>query len=242
VSLRLEQWWWDDAVVVVPGGRLDVDSCRALRDHLAKAGTDNPRAVIVDLCELDIESGAALSVFTTAHSLLARWPGVPLVLAGGNEHSRGLLASHHTGRYVPVHDNVRAAIAATAAPPPRQVEHIDLVNAPSSARVAREFVRDTCAWWDVLSVVEDAVLLANELVSNAVIHTSSASRLQIELRRGLLTVAVSDDSPQEAVVRDPGGDMSDVHGLLLVAQLATTWGCTPTWNGGKVVWATLRTP
>lgn len=240
MSIRFEQWWRDDAVVVMPHGRLDVTTYRALRDHLAKAGTDNPRAVVVDLGDLDIESAAALSVFTTVHSQLSQWPGVPLVLADGNQRNRRLLASHRTRRYVPVHDSVPDAIAAIAEPPPRRVEHIDLANTLTSAHDAREFVRDTCARWGLGSVTDDAVLVANELVSNTVVHTSSPPRLRVELRRGLLTVAVSDDAPGEAIVRDPRGGLEGVHGLLLVAQLAAAWGCLPTSDGGKVVWATLR--
>jgi hypothetical protein len=242
VSLSFDQWWWDDAVIVVPCGRLDVATYRQLRDHLTKTGTDNPRAMIVDLRGLDIESGDALSVFTTVGSRLARWPGVPLVLADGDARHRGLLADHRTGRFVPVHDSVRDAIAAVVEPPSRRVEHIALANALTSAHAAREFVRVTCARWGVGSVVDDAVLVANELVSNAVVHTFSPPRLRVELRRGLLTVAVSDDAPGEAVVRDPRGGLEGVHGLLLVAQVATAWGCLPTSDGGKVVWATLRAP
>src|SRR5262245_23913275 len=110
MTLRVEQWWWDGAIVLTPRGSLGVATYHELRDHLTKAGGDEPRAVIVDLRELEIESGAALSIFTTVHSRLAQWPGVPLVLADGNTHNRVLLATNHTDRYVPVHDSVRAAV------------------------------------------------------------------------------------------------------------------------------------
>jgi hypothetical protein len=42
-------------------------------------------------------------------------------------------------------------------------------------------------------------------------------------------------------MRDPG-TCDSIHGLLLVAQIATVWGCSPTLTGGKAVWATLHLP
>ena len=49
----------------------------------------------------------------------------------------------------------------------------------------------------------------------------------------------ADYVPGEVSLRDPGAD-DGLHGLLLVAQIATAWGCSPTSANGKVVWATLR--
>jgi anti-anti-sigma regulatory factor len=241
MSLTLHQWRLDDAVVVTPQGLLDVATYRQLRDHLATVGSDDPRAVIVDLSELHVESGSALSVFTTAHTQLSHWPGVPLVLADGNEHNRRLLAESHAARSVPVRDSVRDAVAAIGEPPPRLVDRIELVNSPTSPRVARFFVRERCDRWGVsAAVTTDAALVVNELVSNVVRHTSAPPRVRIELRRGTLSVAVSDDRPGEVVIPDPGGDLRGLHGLLLVAQAASAWGCRPTSDGGKVVWATFR--
>ncbi|HEX6360929.1 STAS domain-containing protein [Actinophytocola sp.] len=236
--LRLEDRAQDDTVVVHPVGRLDVASYRQLRDHLLKVGADHPRAVVVDLTAVDVESGAPLAVFPVVHSRLQQWPGVPLLLVTGMKQIRRLLARN---RFLRVHDSVPEAMAAIAEPPPRRVARLQLPNAVTSPSIAREFARRTCATWDLVELIDDAVLLVGELVTNAVMHTSCQPDIRLELCRDLFSVAVYDDAPGEVAVRDPGAGLTGIHGLLLVAQIATAWGYVPTSSGGKVVWATLRT-
>jgi len=238
--LEIDDWMWDDTVVVAPSGQLITATYSQLRDHLTKIGTDQPRAIVVDLARLRIHSAATFAVFATVHTRLAQWPGVPLLLVRGIGRSRMLLDRSRIARYVPVRDSVRAAVAAIDEPPPRRVDRLHLPNELASTRVAREFVRRTCAAWDVAELADDASLLANELVSNAVVHTRSRPVVRIELRRGLLSVAVYDDEPGVVAMLDPRGAMVGVHGLLLVAQVAVAWGCSQTSAGGKVVWAVIR--
>jgi hypothetical protein len=241
MGLRLDSWTDNDAVVVAPGGRLDLTTSHELRDQLVKVATDHPRAVVVDLAALDIDLPSSIALFATVQTRLAEWPGVPLLLVAGAGRARQLLARYRTGRYVPVHDSITAAIAAIDEPPPRRVTRIRLPNALTSPRVAREFARSTCVDWHVEQLSDDATLLVGELMSNAVMHTSDAPSVRLELRRGVFSVAVYDNRPGEVSMRDPGGMVSGIHGLLLVAQIAAAWGCAPTLDGGKVVWATLRT-
>lgn len=241
MGLRLESWTRDDAVVVLPRGRLDLSTSHELRDHLVKVATDHPRAVVVDLSELYVDAPSALTLFAAVHTRLAEWPGVPLLLVAGAVQTTKMLRLGRTARYVPVHDSVGAAVAAIDEPPPRRVTRLQLPNALTSPRAAREFARSACREWGVGQLADDAALLVGELMSNAVVHTLSAPVVRLELRRGLFSVAVYDDEPGEVSVRDPGGSVSGIHGLLLVTQLAAAWGCAPTSDGGKVVWATLRT-
>jgi hypothetical protein len=240
-ELEIANWLWDDTVVVAPTGLLAVPTFHQLRDHLTKIGADHPRAVVVDLGHLRIQSIAAFSLFATVHTRLAQWPGVPMLLVRGIGHSRDLLERSRIARYVPVRDSVRAAIDAIDEPPPRRVDHLRLPNELTSARLARDFARNVCMSWTVPQLADDAALLANELVSNAVVHTRSNPKVRVELRHGLFSVAVYDEEAGSVAVPDPHGVTPGVHGLLLVAQLAAAWGCSQTSTGGKVVWATLRT-
>jgi anti-anti-sigma factor len=240
MGLRLDSWTRDEAVVVAPRGRLDLTTSHELRDHLVKAANDDPRAVVVDLAALDVDSPSSIALFAAVHTRLAEWPGVPLLLAASTGEFKRLLARYRTNRYLPVHDSVDTAVAAIDEPPPHRVTRIRLPNALTSPRVAREFAQSTCADWGVDHLGDDATLLVGELMSNAVMHTSAAPLVRLELRHRLFSIAVYDDKPGEVSVRDPGGMVSGIHGLLLVAQIATAWGCAPTWDGGKVVWATLR--
>lgn len=243
--LRVEDRTQDDAVIVMPVGLLGGGTYQQLRDYLIKVGADSPRAVVVDLSGLGIESDASFTIFLTVQSRLQQWPGVPLLLVTGSGSASATasatIARNRTGRYLPVHDSVADAIAAIDVPPPRRVAHLQLPNTLTSPRAARQFARTTCLDWGHLELADETALLVNELVTNTVVHTLSAPRIRLELRRDLFSMAVYDDEPGEVSVRDPGG-VGGMHGLLLVAQLATAWGCSPTSAGGKVVWATIRVP
>jgi two-component sensor histidine kinase len=89
-------------------------------------------------------------------------------------------------------------------------------------------------------VLERAVLVANELVTNAVVHARTDLRLGVELRGDWLHIAVRDGSPRllRTVSFDP--EAEDGRGLRLVELLARAWGVHPHPDGGKVVWCTLK--
>ncbi|HEV7649468.1 MAG TPA: hypothetical protein VGP26_15050 [Actinophytocola sp.] len=221
-------------------GVLDGQSYGALRTALVKAAIDEPRAVIVDLEWLAVPSIPALALFPSVHDQIAQWPGVPLLVVVGGEAPTGQVDEFRLGRYVPVFGSVMAAAAAIDDPPPRRIARRKLPNSLASAALARRFVLDVCSDWPVGPHVQAAVVIANELVENTLLHTYSAPTLRLELRRELLTIAVYDDDPATArlVELDPAGGSH--RGLMLVAQLSRAWGCAATLSGGKVVWAVLR--
>ncbi len=80
------------------------------------------------------------------------------------------------------------------------------------------------------SIAEEAVLLTSELVSNAVIHSSSRCpggtvRLMITQMAGGIRIEVTDDG-SDLCAPAVRGDVyaSDGHGLFLVQSLADQWG------------------
>ncbi|MFL6119194.1 hypothetical protein [Actinophytocola sp.] len=227
------------AVVVTARGVLDVTTAGRLRDYLLKVGADQPMAVVVDVAGLDIQAPAVTAVFVTAHAELARWPGVPMVLVASASDSGEVLDRQRLNRFVPVRRTVADGVAAAGEPPTRLVDRVLLPNSPASAEIARRFVRDSCVLWGHPELTGDAAALLGELVRNTVTHTDSVARIRVELRRGLLSVAVYDDDPRPPLPLD--GTVEE-HGLALVGRIATAWGCSPTLPGGKVVWATLRVP
>lgn len=227
-----------DCLVVSPSGVLDVANYASLRNTLLKCAVEQPRAVVVDLADLEVRGEYLLSVFAAVWLRTCDWPTVPLLLAGSVER---LPKGTALRRYVAVHDTVADALAHVDRPAPRLRAHRVLPRATGSPRAARAFVREVCATWSVPEqVVHTAVQVASELVTNTVLHARSEARLRLELRGARLTVAVADDDPAAAVLRDPGGSPQRGGGMLLVAQLALTWGCVPDpVNGSKVVWAVL---
>jgi anti-anti-sigma regulatory factor len=229
-ELTVGTWTQDDVIVVVPQGTLAVDTANQLRLHLTKAATEHPRGLVVVLASLDVRSPALLTFFATMRTQLWEWPGVPVVVASATED-----VAKRLRRWVPVRDSVPAAVAAVGEPPPRLVDRVLLPNEPASADIARRFARDSCEVWERPHLADDAALLLGELVANTVTHTRFPARVRVELRRGLLSVACYDDDPRRPPQHPPA-----TGGLADVARTARAWGCLPTIDGGKVVWATLR--
>jgi anti-sigma regulatory factor (Ser/Thr protein kinase) len=110
---------------------------------------------------------------------------------------------------------------------------------PEHVREARAFVAK--ALGDLHAGVDNAVLLTSELVTNAVMHSSS------RCAGGSVTVLiVESDGGVRIEVADEGSDLSapvvrgdvyasDGHGLFLVQTLADQWGYVRD-NGGTTVW------
>jgi len=90
-------------------------------------------------------------------------------------------------------------------------------------------------------VVEVALLLASELVTNAIRHGKGIVEVAVKKLSGRLCVEVSDEGPPgRLAARNPDSGQTGGRGLLLVERLAADWGVTPSRRGGKTVWFTLR--
>lgn len=237
--LRVEVATHLGACVCRPVGVLDATTYGQLRDTLLKAAMEQPSAVLVDMAELTVSAVFSLTVFSTVWMRVCEWPGVPIGLLVEDPVRRQSLARSPMGHFVPVHPDLDTAVRAVGKPPHRRRTTFALEDDLVSSRLAREFTRSTCARWGVGAVGGSAVLVATELVENMLRHTAGGGQLRLELRRGLLTVAVSDSDPRAAVLREATGYAQAGWGLALVARLSKVWGCTPT-VGGKVVWSVLR--
>jgi anti-sigma regulatory factor (Ser/Thr protein kinase) len=240
--LRVEHSFIDDSTLLIPSGVLDLTTYAELRDTLLKYALEIPRAVIVDVGSLMVPTDATLAVFSSVWMQVSDWPGVPIVLVASRPLDRRRLGRSAITRFLPVCSTVKEALASLEEPPLRRRTVLELPYDPVSAATARRFVQVTCARWGCDELLIDAELIASELVENAVRHAHSESQLRLELLRDFLTIAVYDDNPEPATLVDLDLDDAPQLGLLLVAQLATTWNCAPTLAGGKVVWAVMRLP
>lgn len=81
----------------------------------------------------------------------------------------------------------------------------------------------------------DLLLCVSEVVTNAVRHAQTSARLTVSRDRDIVTVEVSDASPDLPVRRPASASSTTGRGLQILDQLARRWGARPTADG-KVVW------
>ncbi|MCC5474036.1 SpoIIE family protein phosphatase [Streptomyces barringtoniae] len=116
-----------------------------------------------------------------------------------------------------------------------------------SVATARSFVRDTLQGWGFADIVDDAVVLTSELVTNAVVHAGTHADVLCLRAEDGVRIEVSDRYPerevplQNAAATMGSPDREGGRGLQLCAALATRWGVdyTPT---HKNVWFQLNLP
>ena len=128
-------------------------------------------------------------------------------------------------------------------------EQLDLPARPDSVAVARSFVRDLVRACDAglggpidPELVEDAMLLVSELVSNAILHGRPMIRLSVSVSISRVEVEVADQGDRlpgpPVAVADPR--QARGRGLHLVEQLSTDWGIRPQVPPpGKSVWFSI---
>ncbi|MDI3409513.1 ATP-binding protein [Streptomyces cavernicola] len=92
--------------------------------------------------------------------------------------------------------------------------------------------------------VEDVVLCASELATNALRHTPSGRdfRVRLALEGGVLRLEVHDAGDGSPRVCEAAEDDDHGRGLFLVAALADSWGTSRRDGPGKLVWAAFRFP
>jgi anti-sigma regulatory factor (Ser/Thr protein kinase) len=120
---------------------------------------------------------------------------------------------------------------------------VALPAAGPAAGMARRRVRDALASWGLSHLHDTAVLLASELVGNAVRHTQdggSGLELRLEAAGAWFRIEVTDRDPMLPRPRSPSGMDESGFGFVLVEALADKWGVRET-VGGKAVWIELST-
>lgn len=137
-------------------------------------------------------------------------------------------------------------VLAGTAPVLRQSDRRDdivLEHDPQSVAEARRFVRSRLDEWGVEdSSVDDATLLASELVTNAVVHAASGFELRLHLTADVIVVEVADmggrDGMPATIEPESAGPLDESgRGLRMVDAISDEWGTTPTDRGSEVWFA-----
>jgi anti-sigma regulatory factor (Ser/Thr protein kinase) len=113
------------------------------------------------------------------------------------------------------------------------------VTAPGRAR---RIVAASLATRGLEELLEPAVLLASEVVTNAVVHGGGHARLGVEHDRRRIRVSVRDASNARPRRLDLGLEATSGRGVQLLDQLATRWGVDLHLPRGKTVWFELDAP
>jgi hypothetical protein len=115
---------------------------------------------------------------------------------------------------------------------------VRLTREPAAAAEARSHVRAVIRAWQVPVDLETAVLLASDLVTNAIRYGSGATvTLAISCSRRQLRIDAYDASRSRPAAMDgPAGEIGP--GLVLIAALSTEWGSYRT-PAGQAVYFTL---
>lgn len=110
---------------------------------------------------------------------------------------------------------------------------------PDAVMHARRFSARTLRSWGITDEADTALLVVSELVTNALVHTQGAVRVELTLAADRLRVTVSDSSPRapaKPVVVD--WESTGGRGLFLVEAVSAAWGSVPV-GGGKQVWSEI---
>ena len=113
---------------------------------------------------------------------------------------------------------------------------VDLHGDGRAARTARHAAAAALAGWGIPApVTDDAVLLAGELVNNAVTHTGRPRHLRVRRLADELVLEVADADARPPRRLDAGSTAEGGRGLLILDALASGWGVR--YDGaGKTVW------
>lgn len=121
-------------------------------------------------------------------------------------------------------------------------ERLELGMGLSAPARARHWILGVCKTCDLDHLRNDAALLVDELVTNAVLHARTDCVVVAEKCDDALRVEVFDGGRDIAVVRAGTGRLGAQggRGLMIVAALSTQWGVEAQATG-KSVWFTLAT-
>lgn len=122
---------------------------------------------------------------------------------------------------------------------PLRLLTLTLGGDPSTVPVARRALEDVLRQRYAPAEFIDAVLLvASELVTNAVEHGGGADRLELDWEQTTVLLRVWDRGTGRPQPRAAGPSSARGRGLTLVEALSEEWGCEPR-SGDKFVWSRL---
>lgn len=110
---------------------------------------------------------------------------------------------------------------------------------PASAAAARRFVGRALEE-EHYPEQDVVVLLANELVTNAILHTDADFDVVVDIAERRVRVEVRDRSDRVPAPRTAAPESVAGRGFALIDALAADWGVEEIPDDGKAVWFEVR--
>jgi anti-anti-sigma regulatory factor/anti-sigma regulatory factor (Ser/Thr protein kinase) len=243
--MQIDRTMRDGCVIVALTGPINLFTASRVQRALLKDLADRPYGIVCDLTGVESIDPVCATVFSTvANHPSSDWPATAFLLFGARPAVAEVLERLASPHSLPIYDTHEDALDRVADRPPYLRDEFRLAPTATAPAAARQYVRDVLEYWRLAlpddGVIDRAELLADELVTNAVLHARTSLRLRLELYGDLLHVAVHDASPRllRLVPDDPHSEAG--RGLGLLERLSTAWGVHQRPDGGKVVWCTLR--
>jgi anti-sigma regulatory factor (Ser/Thr protein kinase)/anti-anti-sigma regulatory factor len=243
--MQIDRTMRDGCVIVALTGPINLFTASRVQRALLKDLADRPYGIVCDLTGVESIDPVCATVFSTvANHPSSDWPATAFLLFGARPAVAEVLERLASPHSLPIYDTHEDALDRVADRPPYLRDELRLAPTATAPAAARQYVRDVLEYWRLAlpddGVIDRAELLADELVTNAVLHARTSLRLRLELYGDLLHVAVHDAGPRllRLVPDDPHSEAG--RGLRLVERLSTAWGVHQRPDGGKVVWCTLR--
>jgi anti-sigma regulatory factor (Ser/Thr protein kinase) len=150
------------------------------------------------------------------------------------------LLKHILGELEPFIHGQDDLIALVAEPEvPDQVDQASrrIVNDISTPQSVRHWAAAFLDRWGVPEdEVQAAILIIDELIANAITHTTGPTDIVLTRRGATVRVEVQDPSDRLPRLRRTSDDDVGGRGLQIVAKLASEWGADLREEGGKTVW------
>ncbi|KWT61768.1 protein phosphatase [Streptomyces albus subsp. albus] len=115
---------------------------------------------------------------------------------------------------------------------------------PQGLSAARHMIRAAVRAWGARERADEIELAADELITNALLHTDGAALVTVRMPHGTdrrLRLEVADRSSALPRRREADEAAMSGRGLLLVDRLADVWGVEPR-GAGKCVWCEFDCP
>ncbi|MGW1498798.1 SpoIIE family protein phosphatase [Streptomyces mirabilis] len=145
-------------------------------------------------------------------------------------------------------DDVALLALRRRGPGPQQsggrLQHHVAPGDPEALTEARHMIRAAVRAWGGGERADEVELVADELITNALIHTEGAAIVTLRVLSGpgrRLRAEVEDSSSALPRRREAGESGVSGRGLLLVDRLADVWGVEAR-GGGKCVWCEFLVP